>query len=63
MKYLHEKLVRSLPKQVKKREKTTGTTVQQQLARLVNSYWHNPSTVAGIILQQSLARSETVRKI
>ena len=56
MKYLHENLVRSLPKQVKKREKTTGTTVQQQLARLVNSYWHNPSTVAGIILQQSLAR-------
>ena len=35
---------------------TFGMVVQQSLARLFNSHWHNSSIVAGKILQQSLAR-------
>ena len=32
----------------------TGTILQQPLARLFNSHWHNYSTVTGTIIQQSL---------
>ena len=34
----------------------SGAVVQQSLVRLFNSYWHDSSTVAGTILQQSRAR-------
>ena len=72
MKYLHEKLVRILPKKNRRGEKkqlarlfnsrchhsstVTGTIPQQSLACLFNSHWHDYSTVTGTIVQQSLAR-------
>ena len=44
-----------MPKYLKKREKTAGTTVQQSLAWFFSN-WLDSSTVAGTIIQQSLAR-------
>ena len=38
------------------RKLTAGTTVQQPLAQVINSCWHNSSTVTGMIVQQSLAQ-------
>ena len=38
------------------RKLTAGTTVQQPLAQVINSHWHNSSTVTGMIVQQSLAQ-------